>query len=62
MEVLLISAALVVAFAAGFWLATRLSSKRVRRAEADLFHGLYARQALVDHIRHDREHAARMVV
>jgi len=62
MTALLISTGFVLSFAAGFATCWAASRKQIREAKADLMDALYARHALSEHVRFNREqHVARMV-
>lgn len=61
MTVLRISTGLLLSFALGMAVGIAASRKQVRKAEADVMDALYARHALSEHIRFNREHAARMI-
>ena len=61
LTVLMVSGLVLAAFVAGVFAGLRASRKQIRKAEADLMDGLYARHSLVEHVRFNREAAARMI-
>ena len=61
LTVLMVSSLVLAAFVGGVFVGLRASRQQVRKAEADLMDGLYARHSLVEHVRFNREAAARMI-